>query len=106
MIAQACGGSMSITGEADGKPCRPGATLGDTGAGMLLAISIVSALYERVRTGTGRHLQLAMQDAIMQYIRLAFTQQARNPEDTAARPGALVNPHGAPFLTGLQRADS
>src|SRR5215470_18677194 len=76
MIAQACGGSMSITGEADGKPCRPGATLGDTGAGMLLAISIVSALYERVRTGTGRHLGLAMQDAITQYIRGAFTQQA------------------------------
>jgi len=95
MIAQACGGSMSITGEADGKPCRPGATLGDTGAGMLLAISIVSALYERVRTGTGRHLQVAMQDAIMQYIRGAFTQQARTGRP-AQRAGARLVAGSAP----------
>jgi formyl-CoA transferase len=86
---------MSITGEADGKPCRPGATLGDTGAGMLLAISIVSALFERVRTGTGRHLQVAMQDAIMQYIRGAFTQQVRTGRP-AQRAGARLVAGGAP----------
>jgi crotonobetainyl-CoA:carnitine CoA-transferase CaiB-like acyl-CoA transferase len=87
MIAQACGGAMSITGERDGPPCRPGATLGDTGTGMLLAISIVSALYERQRTGRGRHIQIAMQDAILQYIRGAFIQHARTGQP-APRNGA------------------
>jgi crotonobetainyl-CoA:carnitine CoA-transferase CaiB-like acyl-CoA transferase len=87
MIAQACGGTMSITGERDGPPCRPGATLGDTGTGMLLAISIVSALYERQRTGRGRHIQIAMQDAILQYIRGAFIQHARTGQP-APRNGA------------------
>src|SRR5271170_2748648 len=54
MIAQACGGTMAITGERDGRPCKPGPTLGDTGTGMLLAIGILGALYQRHTTGKGR----------------------------------------------------
>jgi formyl-CoA transferase len=75
MIAQACGGPMSITGEADGPPLKPGPTLGDTGTGMLLCVSILGALFRRERTGQGEHLQVAMQDAMMQYIRIAFAAQ-------------------------------
>ena len=77
MIAQACGGPMSITGEADGPPLKPGPTLGDTGTGMLLAVSILAALYRRTRTGQGEHLEVAMQDAMFQYIRGAFATLTR-----------------------------
>jgi formyl-CoA transferase len=77
MIAQACGGVMSISGERDGKPIKPGPTLGDTGTGMLLAISVLGALYEKQKTGKGQRLQVAMQDAMLHYIRLAFATQAR-----------------------------
>jgi formyl-CoA transferase len=77
MIAQACGGLMSITGEEDGPPCKPGATIGDTGTGMLMAISILGAYVRRLRTGAGEHLQLAMQDSILHYIRNAFTYMER-----------------------------
>ena len=42
-IAQAAGGAMSITGESGGRPVKPGPTIGDTGTGMLMAFSIVSA---------------------------------------------------------------
>ncbi len=76
MIAQACGGTMSITGEPDGPPIKPGPSLGDTGTGMVMAISVLGALYERRATGRGRRLQVAMQDAMLHYIRIAFQQQA------------------------------
>jgi len=77
MIAQAVGGVMSISGSPGGPPVKPGPTLGDTGTGMLLAISILGALYEKNRTGKGQRLQVAMQDAMLHYIRLAFATQAR-----------------------------
>src|SRR5258708_6628269 len=53
-IAQAAGGAMSITGERGGRPIKPGPTIGDTGTGMLMAFSIVSALVGAMRTGKGR----------------------------------------------------
>jgi crotonobetainyl-CoA:carnitine CoA-transferase CaiB-like acyl-CoA transferase len=76
MIAQASGGTMSITGEPDGPPLKPGPSLGDTGTGMTMAISILGALYERRASGRGRRLQVAMQDAMLHYIRIAFQAQA------------------------------
>jgi formyl-CoA transferase len=44
---------------------------------MLLAISVLGALYEKQNTGKGQRLQVAMQDAMLHYIRLAFATQAR-----------------------------
>lgn len=86
MIAQACGGSMSITGEPDGPPTKPGPTLGDSGTGMLLAISIVSSLYRRRETGKGARLTVGMQDAIMHYIRnaLGVTEKTGEPAPRVA----------------------
>ena len=97
MIAQAAGGLMSITGEEDGPPCKPGATIGDTGTGMLMAVSILGAYVRRLRTGQGEHLQLAMQDfdpaLHPQRLRLhgAHRRQAsaaRRSEDGGRRPSA------------------
>ena len=102
MIAQATGGAMSVTGQRDGPPCRPGATLGDTGTGMLLTISILSALYERQRTGRGRHIEIAMQDAIMQYLRGAFVQHARSGEP-AMRNGANPLAASGPPPAGIYK---
>jgi crotonobetainyl-CoA:carnitine CoA-transferase CaiB-like acyl-CoA transferase len=77
LIAQACGGTMAVTGERGGPPCKPGPSLGDTGTGMLMTISILAALFQRNTTGQGRHLQVAMQDAQLNYIRGSFMMHAR-----------------------------
>jgi crotonobetainyl-CoA:carnitine CoA-transferase CaiB-like acyl-CoA transferase len=93
MIAQATGGVMSITGEFDGPPLKPGVTLGDTGTGMLLAISILGALYRRKTTGEGHRIEIAMQDAMLQYIRVALSTQATY--------GVAAKRNGAKVLSGF-----
>jgi formyl-CoA transferase len=93
-IAQAVGGAMSITGEPGGKPIKPGPTIGDTGTGMLLAFSIVSALYQRAATGKGRRLQAAMQDSVMHYSRGMFIRQAQTGQAAPRRPAGGNAPSG------------
>ena len=96
MIAQAVGGLMAITGEEDGPPCKPGATIGDTGTGMLMAVSILGAYVRRLRTGQGEHLQVAMQDAILHYIRNAFAYMERSGGGAAPRAGSKTVGGGWP----------
>jgi formyl-CoA transferase len=87
MIAQAAGGPISVTGEPDRPPVKPGLSFGDTGTGMLMAATVLGALHERNRTGVGRRLELAMQDAMIHYMRTCFATMARTGK-AAPRRGA------------------
>lgn len=72
MVAQAVGGSMSITGTSETPPLRSGSTYGDTGTGMQLAIGILAAYIRAKATGEGGHVEVSMQDAIASYSRVGF----------------------------------
>ncbi|MCS5608478.1 MAG: CoA transferase, partial [Alphaproteobacteria bacterium] len=75
MIAQATGGTMGVNGEPGRPPVRPGSTIGDTGTGMLCAMGILGALFQRTTTGRGQHIQIAMRDAMLNYCRTAMSKQ-------------------------------
>ncbi|MBX9905145.1 MAG: CoA transferase [Burkholderiales bacterium] len=61
---QAMSGAMSVTGFPDGPPTKIGPALCDFSAGVHLYGAVVTALYEREKTGHGQRVEVAMLDAI------------------------------------------
>ncbi len=64
LSVQAISGVMSITGQPGQPPVRSGATLCDFLGGIHLYGAVMTALYERERTGKGRLVEVSMQEAV------------------------------------------
>jgi formyl-CoA transferase len=73
IIAQATGGGMSYTGFPENPPTKCGPTIGDSGAGIHLAIGILGALYRRSQTGSGQEVEVTMQESVTNLIRASMS---------------------------------
>ena len=76
-VAQCAGGSASTTGFLDGPPLVTGAQIGDSGTGLHLCLGIVTALFQREKSGRGQKVSAAMQDGVLNLARVKLRDQQR-----------------------------
>ena len=97
-IAQAMGGAMSTTGWRSGPPTASSAQIGDTGTGIHCVAGILAALYQRTVTGEGQKVDVAMQDCVVNLLRVKLRDQQR------LTAGPLTEYPGAPSGESVPRA--
>jgi formyl-CoA transferase len=115
-IAQAMGGAMSITGFPENPPTFVVPAIGDSGTGMHMAIGILAALQQRHATGKGQHVEVSMQDAVVNIIRVSLRDHQRFGEAMPRRgnqmgrgipsttyPCAPGGPNDYAFITAQQQ---
>lgn len=100
LVMQAMCGVMHTTGFADQPPVKAGAAMCDFSAGIHLYAAIMTALYERERTGKGRVVEVSMQDAtyasLASNLGMLHARGAEAPARTGNRHGGLgISPYNA-----------
>jgi CoA:oxalate CoA-transferase len=97
IVAQALGGTMSITGNAGGEPVRCGVSVGDLSAALYGVIAILSALRVRDRNGAGSHVDISMLDC-----QVAMLEDALARYSVSGKvPGRIGTRH--PSITPFQQ---
>jgi len=82
-VVQAYGGSMSVTGDDAKHPLRAGLPIADLGGSFYGMIGVLTALYERERSGKGQHVDISMLDgqiAMLSYMATMYFLSGEDPE--------------------------
>lgn len=96
LLIQGMSGIMSVTGEQGGKPVKVGLPITDLITAMWGSFGIVSALYERERTGKGEYIDLGMLESALPWL----TKQAgKEFADEKPQRMGTKDPVLAPYQT-------
>jgi succinate--hydroxymethylglutarate CoA-transferase len=68
LTIQAEAGYMSLTGERDGKPIKLGTSAFDLVCGQYASSGIITALYDREKTGKGQKIETSLYEGILTYL--------------------------------------
>jgi crotonobetainyl-CoA:carnitine CoA-transferase CaiB-like acyl-CoA transferase len=93
LTIQAASGIMSVTGAPDGPPMKAGPTLVDYMGGIHLYGAVMTALFQRERTGVGQLVEVAMQEAVYSSLASSFEYYFRTgqtPPRTGNRQAGLT----------------
>jgi crotonobetainyl-CoA:carnitine CoA-transferase CaiB-like acyl-CoA transferase len=68
LILQAFCGLISVTGEPDRPPVKPGISIADVNGGILAAFGVLASYIHVLRTGAGQHVETSLLQASMQQL--------------------------------------
>jgi len=95
LLVQCESGLLSVTGTAQ-SPAKAGISVADIAAGMYAFTGVLTALYERERTGAGSVVEVAMLDALGEWMTQPYLYSVYGgepPRRTGARH-ASISPYG------------
>jgi len=87
-VALAAGGAFSVTGEPGGPPMAPGPTIGDSGTGVQMALALVAAYVQKLRTGEGQLVEISMQEAVTYFMRTMIALGSKRGTRATPRRGS------------------
>ena len=88
-VAQGMGGLMSVTGYEGDSPLRVGIPVADLSAGLHCALGILTALYEREKSGIGQHISASLLESQIAMLDFQASRYLINKEV----PGRTGNDH-------------
>jgi crotonobetainyl-CoA:carnitine CoA-transferase CaiB-like acyl-CoA transferase len=96
LLIQAEAGSCAITG-LPGQPAKPGIPIADIGTALYAYSSVLAALYDRMRTGRGAVIPIAMLDVVAEMMGFALNQVLHAGEEPVplGMGSSVVAPCGA-----------
>ena len=100
LLIQSEAGLVSVTGTAD-EPAKSGIPAADIGAGMYAFSGILSALYDRERTGVGTELEVSLFDSLVEWMGfpLYYAGYGGTPPPRTGTSHPAIAPYGT-FAAG------